>query len=149
MGDVADLRQLAQRMQQLSMDTRGAAAAMRNAQDVSFVSPAAERYRADLRHEASNADHAAKELEDAFRALAHHADEVEDRLREIARIEHFFGGLLSDAEHEAGRVARDAGNVAGGAVHAVSEGASRVLDLARHAPPSGHPGWLDFKHLLP
>lgn len=135
MSDVDELRRLAQRMRELAVDTHGAGATMRAAQGVDFVSDAAERYRADLRRHAHDADSAAKELEDAARALQHHADEVAHRKAQIARIEHFFGGLLKDAEHEVAKVA---------------DGASHVLDLARRAPPSGHPDWLDFgRHLLP
>jgi hypothetical protein len=34
-------------------------------------------------------------------------------------------------------------------VDAGGGGASRVIDLARHAPPPGHRGWLDVERLLP
>ena len=142
-SDVDELRDLALQVHGLSADAAAAAAQMRAAQCVKFVSDAADRYRADLRHHAHSADNAAKELEDAARALRHHADEVEHRLAQIRRFEHFFGGLLADARHEAGKVA-------GGAVHALSDTASHVLDIAGRAPAPGSPDWLDFgRRLLP
>jgi predicted phage gp36 major capsid-like protein len=142
-SDVDELRDLALRVHGLAVDATAAATQMRAAQSVQFVSDAAERYRADLRRHAHGADNAAKELEDAARALRHHADEVEHRLAQIRRVEHFFGGLLSDARHEAGRVA-------GGAVHALSDTASHVLDIARRAPAPGSPDWVDFgRRLVP
>lgn len=59
---------------------------------------------ADLHDHAHGADNAAKELEDAARALRHRADVVEHRLAQIRRLEHFCGGLLAVARHEAGKV---------------------------------------------
>jgi uncharacterized protein YukE len=150
MSDVDELRHLAQRVRGLATDAHGAAAAMRDAQGVEFVGDAATRYRADLRRHAHDADSAAKELEDAARALLHHAQEVEHRKQQIARIEHFFGGLLKDAEHTVAKVANGAVDLADDAVDTARQGASRVLDLARKVPPSGHPDWLDFgRRLLP
>jgi hypothetical protein len=141
-SDVGELRELARQVHGLSVEATGAASQMRAALGVRFVSDAADRYRQDLRNHAHSADGAAKELEDAARALRHHADEVEQRLAQIHKLEHFFGGLLSDARHEAGKVA-------GGAAHALSATASHVLDIARHAPPPGSPDWLDFGRRLP
>jgi methyl-accepting chemotaxis protein len=150
MSDVRELHDLARHVQDLATQTRAAASQMREAQGVDFVSDAAERYRAELRHQAHNADGAARELDDAARALIHHADEVADRLREIAKVEHFFSGLLSSARHEVAGAVHAAGDAVGDAERSARDAASRVVDLARRAPPPGSPDWLEFgRRLLP
>jgi methyl-accepting chemotaxis protein len=133
MSDVAELRELAQHVRELAVQTRGCAGEMRDAQSVEFVSKAADRYREDLRHEANGADSAANELDDAARALMDHAHHVEQNLARIHAIEHWFGDRLRDAQHEISQAA-----------DTVTDTARDLVDLARHAPVPGSPDWLDF-----
>lgn len=133
MSDVEELRDLAQRVRALAVQTRGAASQMREAQGVDFVSKAADRYREDLRRHASGTDNAAKELDDAARSLVAHAQHVEHTLQRIRSIEHWFGNRLADAKREAT-----------GAVDAVSAAASDILHHAPRMPEPGSPAWIEF-----
>ncbi len=133
MSDVAELRDLAQRVRELAAQTRGCAGQMRSAQGVDFVSKAADRYREDLRNEANGAERAANELDDAARALMDHAHHVEQNLARIHALERWFGDRVSDARREISE-----------AVDTVSDTAHDLVDLARRAPLPGSPDWLDF-----
>lgn len=133
MGDVAELRALAQRMRGLAAQTRHAAAQMRHAQHVDFVSEAAERYRAELRREADRADVAAQQLDEAAQALMDHAQHVEFKLAKIRSIEHWFGDRLADAKREVTS-----------SVATVSHTAADILEHAPRAPASGSPDWIEF-----
>jgi len=132
-SDVAELRELAGRMRELASQARGCAGEMRSAQGVDFVSKAADRYREDLRNEANGADNAANELDEAAQALMDHAHHVEQNLARIKAIEGWFANRLSDARHEVA-----------GAVGAVSDAASDILEHAPRAPAPGSADWLEF-----
>jgi len=132
-SDVQQLRDLAQRVRELASQTRGAAAQLRQAQDVRFVSNAAERYRADLRSQAASTEGAARQLDDAANALMHHAAQVEATLARIKAIEHWFANRLHEAKNELVH-----------AVGAITHAASEILAHAPRAPAPGSPDWIEF-----
>jgi hypothetical protein len=131
--DVEGVRQLARGIAQEATRSRDTAHRMRLAEGVTFESPAADRYRAELRQTAADADRAAQELDDAAQALFSHAAEVEQHLRDIAAAEHWFMNRVSDLR-----------GLAADATHVFDSFSSGLLHAARNAPSPGSPDWLDF-----
>lgn len=133
MSDVDELRALARRVSHLASQTRGAAGQMRTAQGVHFVSKAADRYKEELRDQATTTEGAAHQLDDAAQALLNHAADVERTLARITSIEHWFGARLADAKREVASAAKT-----------ISHASSEILDHAPRAPAPGSPEWIDF-----
>lgn len=143
-ADVAELRRLAAQARGLADELRATAHGLRDAQNVEFVSKAADRYREALRGEIRRAESSAHELDDASHALLEHAREVEERLAQIERLERWFGDRLRDAQRVLGAAANEGRDT----LDAAQVEAQRIVEAARRAPASSSPQWLEFANSM-
>lgn len=137
MPDHEALRLLSRRASALAGQTRDAASEVLTARSVAWVSTGASSFKADLEQDARDIRAAADELDDLARNLTRYADDVEHRVRQIEDAMSVFGDLVGDAR-------RTLSNAVAGVDDAVTDGARRIVDLARRAPSPGSLDWPGF-----